>query len=148
AAGGEVYCPRVYAMSPASQSFLARLGVWNLIAARRITAVETMEIYGDASATLTLHAWQAAQPALAWIVESSEMERVLQQAVQVFGIAWHPEKFLRREGGVVHTDEGRRLAPDLLVGADGARSPVRAAAGITHTSRAYGDMGIVTHLTA
>src|SRR3546814_6839881 len=64
--------------------------------------------------------WQAAQTALAWIVESSELERVLQQAVQVFGIAWHAEKFQKFESHKVYTDTERILTPELLVGADGA----------------------------
>src|SRR5690606_20966142 len=75
-------------------------------------------------------------------------ERVLQQAVQVFGIAWHAEKFQRLESSTVFTDTGRALTPDLLVGADGAQSAVRTAAGISHKSRSYGDQGVVVHLTA
>lgn len=144
----DVYCPRVYAISAASQAFLAKLGVWSMMDARRLTPVETMEVYGDGGGKLNLHAWQAAQTALAWIVESSEIERVLQQAVQVFGVTWHAEKFQRLESNKVFTDTGRALQADLLVGADGAQSPVRAAAGIQHESKPYGDMGLVVHLDA
>lgn len=144
----DVYHPRVYAISAASQAFLARLGVWSLMDARRITRVQAMEVHGDASGVVNLDAWQGAQAALAWIVESGEMERALQQAVRFFGLAWYAEKFQRLEGGVVHTDGGRMLRPELLVGADGGQSPVRKAAGIVHHSRAYGDTGIVAHLTA
>lgn len=148
APAGDVYCPRVYAISASSQAFLDQLGVWGMMDAARVTPVETMEVYGDASGMVNLHAWQAAQTALAWIVESSELERVLQQAAQVFGIAWHPEKFQRLAARTVVTDTGRSLTPDLLVGADGAQSAVRQAAGIGHTSRPYGDQGLVVHLTA
>ncbi|MDS1140228.1 FAD-dependent monooxygenase [Pusillimonas sp. SM2304] len=148
APAGDVYCPRVYAISASSQAFLDQLGVWGMMDAARVTPVETMEVYGDASGMVHLHAWQAAQTALAWIVESSELERVLQQAAQVFGIVWHPEKFQRLASRTVVTDTGRSLTPDLLVGADGAQSAVRQAAGISHTSRPYGDQGLVVHLTA
>ncbi|UYO94108.1 FAD-dependent monooxygenase [Pollutimonas sp. M17] len=148
AAAADIYCPRVYAISASSQAFLCGLGVWDMMDARRITPVEAMEVYGDGGGALHLNAWQAAQTALAWIVESSEMERVLQQAVQVFGLAWHAEKFQRLESKAVLTDSGRTLQPGLLVGADGARSPVREAAGISHDTRAYGDTGLVVHLTA
>lgn len=144
----DVYHPRVYAISAASQAFLERLGVWRMMDMSRVTPVETMEVYGDADGLVHLHAWQTAQAALAWIVESSELERVLQQAVQVFGVAWHAEKFQRLDASTVVTDSGRRLTPTLLVGADGAQSPVRQAAAIDHTSRAYGDQGLVVHLTA
>src|SRR5690554_6227103 len=89
----DTYHPRVYAISPSSQQFLERLGVWKLIDQARITPVEAMEVFGDGDGVVNLHAWQAAQPALAWIVESGEIERALLQAIHVFGIRWHKEKF-------------------------------------------------------
>ena len=159
AAQPDVYCPRVYAISPASQQFLSQLGVWNMLDEARVTKVETMEIFGDASGHVTLQAWQVAQPCLAWIVESSELERVLQQAVQVFGIAWHQDKFSQMQvasgtsggtGGstVVVTESGRQLTANLVIGADGASSPVRTASGIHQKSTPYGDVGLVVHLTS
>ncbi len=140
------YCPRVYAISPASQALLSRLGVWGMMDARRITPVRAMEVHGDADGLVNLDAWQDARSALAWIVESSEMEKVLQQAVQVYGIAWVQEKFQGLQAGTASTESGKTFRPSLLVGADGAQSPVRQAAGISHHSRAYGDTGIVVHL--
>jgi len=71
---GDPYYPRVYAISPASQRFLAELGIWDALPAERIMPVQAMEIHGDADGSVTLDAWQAAVPQLAWIVESSEIE--------------------------------------------------------------------------
>lgn len=146
--GPDAYHPRVYAISLASRRLLESLGVWQMLDARRVTPVEAMEVHGDTGGMVTLNAWQATQQDLAWIIESGEMERVLQQAVQVYGVRWWQEKFTHLEGRVACTDSGRRLGFDLLVGADGARSPVRKAAGIFHDSRPYGDSGVVAHLTA
>ena len=89
----EVFHPRVYAISPASQRFLASLGVWQMLDVQRLTAVQAMEIHGDGAGLVNLNAWQAAIPELAWIVESGEIERVLTQAVQIFGLNWIEEKF-------------------------------------------------------
>ena len=146
--GPDDYHPRVYAISAASRRFLEALGVWQRMDARRVTPVETMEVHGDTGGQVTLHAWQATQGTLAWIIESGEMERVLQQAIQVYGLPWLQEKFTHLEGRCAFTDSGRRLAFDLLVGADGARSPVRRSAGIFHESKPYGDTGVVVHLNA
>lgn len=143
---GDTYHPRVYAISPSSQQFLDRLGVWKLMDLNRVTPVEAMEVFGDGDGAVNLHAWQAAQPTLAWIVESGEMERALLQAIHVFGIPWHTEKFQRLEHNALVTDTGRVLSFDLLVGADGARSAVREAARIRHWCEPYGDTGVVTHL--
>lgn len=145
---GDVYHPRVYAISTSSQRFLERLGIWALMDMNRVTSVETMEVYGDGDGVVHLHAWQAAQPTLAWIVESGEMEKALLQAVHVFGLRWHPEKFQRIDNVQVVTDTGRNLPFDLLVGADGARSAVREAAHIRHHCKPYGDTGVVVHLDA
>jgi len=148
AAARDEYCPRVYAISPASQQFLERLGVWPMLDAGRVTPVETMEVHGDADGQVTLHAWQAAQPTLAWIVESSELERALQQAVRVYGISWHDDTLQGLQGGVLATTAGRALAADLFVGADGAASALREAAGIHKAGKPYGDVGLVAHLDA
>ena len=146
--GADDYHPRVYAISVASRRLLETLGVWQMMDSRRITPVETMEVHGDTGGVVTLHAWQATQPTLAWIIEAGEMERVLQQAIQVYGLRWWQEKFTQLEGRVAVTDSGRKLPFDLLVGADGAKSPVRRSAGIFHESRPYGDSGVVAHLDA
>jgi ubiquinone biosynthesis UbiH/UbiF/VisC/COQ6 family hydroxylase len=146
----KVFQPRVYAISPASQRFLASLGVWNMLDAQRLTAVQAMEIHGDGAGLVNLNAWQAAIPQLAWIVESGEIERVLTQAVQIFGLNWIEEKFVtyrfaERLPGIT-TDQGTVLQAELFIAADGAQSPLRAAAGLPVDSKPYGVTAIVAHL--
>ena len=137
---------RVYALSPASQRFLASIGVWALIDARRLTSVQAMEIHGDGNGLLNLNAWQSAQSELAWIVESSEIERVLVQAAQVVGLRWITEKFASYTSGALTTDRGTTLEAELFIAADGAQSPLRAAAGLTVESRPYGATALVAHV--
>ncbi|HLR81870.1 MAG TPA: FAD-dependent monooxygenase [Paenalcaligenes sp.] len=149
----EQYHPRVYALSVASQQFLDGLGVWGLMPSERITAVQAMQVFGDASGEITLDAWQIMRDELAWIVESGTMEQALLQALQVFGVRWHDALFESfhndgSRGRGVMTACGQFLPADLVVGADGARSKVRTAAHIQHDFYAYGDSGIVTHLDA
>src|SRR5690606_31636156 len=48
----------------------------------------------------------------------------------------------------LQTDSGTRLATRLAVGADGAGSPLREAAGISVNHRDYGAIGLVVHLDA
>src|SRR5690606_39153489 len=148
AADPDTYHPRVYAISPASQKFLAGLGIWDALPTARITPVQAMEIHGDADGRVDLDAWHAAQPQLAWIVESGEIERVLIQAVRMFAIPWLPERCVGYRDGAVETSSGQWLRAELFVGADGASSPLRAAAGIAHKSVPYEDTGLVAHLDA
>jgi len=147
----EIFHPRVYAISPASQRFLASLGVWNMLDAQRLTAVQAMEIHGDGAGLVNLNAWQAAIPQLAWIVESGEIERALTQAVQIFGLNWIEEKFTtyRKAGDVdsgLTTDRGTVMQAELFIAADGAQSPLRAAAGVSVDVQPYGITAIVAHL--
>jgi 2-polyprenylphenol 6-hydroxylase len=144
----EVFHARVYAISPATQGFLSALGVWDLLDVRRLTQVEAMEIHGDADGLLNLNAWQTAQTELAWIVESLEIERVLTQAVQMYGVPWVPEKFASYTPGQIVTDQGRTLHAELFVAADGAHSALRAAAGVPVKVQPYGATGLVAHFTA
>ncbi|MBO9354151.1 UbiH/UbiF family hydroxylase [Bordetella petrii] len=146
AADPDAYHPRVYAISPASQRFLAAQGIWDALPAARIMPVQAMEIHGDADGRVELNAWQAAQPQLAWIVESGEIERVLTQAVRMFAIPWLPERCVDYRDGAVQTSSGEWLRAELFVGADGAASPLRTAAGMPHTSVPYEDTGLVAHL--
>ena len=144
----EVFHARVYAISPATQGFLSALGVWDLLDVRRLTRVEAMEIHGDADGLLNLNAWQTAQTELAWIVESLEIERVLTQAVQLYGVSWVPEKFASYTPGQIVTDQGRTLRAELFVAADGAHSALRTAAGVPVKVQPYGATGLVAHFTA
>ena len=156
-ATSEAFHPRVYAISPASQRFLASLGVWDMLDAQRLTAVQAMEIHGDGAGLVNLNAWQAALPELAWIVESGEIERVLTQAVQIFGLTWLAERFRSYRPAVdgqsepqslpcLTTEQGTVLQAELFIAADGAQSPLRAAAGLPLDSKPYGVIALVAHL--
>jgi ubiquinone biosynthesis UbiH/UbiF/VisC/COQ6 family hydroxylase len=143
---GDRYHPRVYALSPASQRFLAGLGIWDALPASRVAPVDAMEVHGDGDGAVTLSAWQAAQPHLAWIVEAAEIERVLAQAVRLSGIPWIADRCVGYQRGVVLTENGTQLRADLAVGADGAGSPLRTAAGLVQQSAPYDAVGLVSHL--
>ena len=141
----EIFHPRVYAISPASQKFLSSIGVWDMLPPARLTPIDSMEIFGDGDGRLNLRAWQNAMPELAWIVEAGEIERVLIQAVQFVGLRWVTEKFVDYRPGVLTTESGAVIEADLIVAADGAQSPLRAAAGVPVDITPYGVTGLVAH---
>lgn len=144
---GEQYHARVYAISEASQAFLASLGIWDAMPQERVTEVDAMQVNGDRDGQVVLHAWQAAKPHLAWIVESGEIERALFQALTIYGLPWINDTMQAWQPGQVTTADGATLQAQLFIGADGARSPLRSAAGMAHSKKDYGDKGLVTHLT-
>ena len=144
----QTFHPRVYAISAASERFLAELGVWALMNRERITRVEAMEIKGDQFGALYLRGWQAAQNALTWIVESGEIERVLQQALKVYGVNWIEDTLDSYSQYTGITTNGQTLTADLWIAADGAQSKLRALAGLIYDETPYDAVGVVGHFTA
>ena len=144
----DTYHPRVYAISAASQKFLEGLGVWSLLNRSRVTRVEAMEIKGDTFGAVYLRAWQAAQTSLTWIVESGEIERVLYQALKVYGVTWLNDSLQSYEQAVATTAGGQSVKAQLWVAADGVRSRLRELSGLTYDNKSYGATGVVCHLTA
>jgi ubiquinone biosynthesis UbiH/UbiF/VisC/COQ6 family hydroxylase len=143
-----VYHPRVYAISAASEQFLTELGVWSLMNQTRLTRVEAMEIKGDQFGALYLRAWQAARQSLTWIIESGEMERVLSQALQMYGVQWLQDSLESYGQGVGQTASGQQISADLWVAADGAGSKLRQMAGLSYDQTDYDAVGVVGHLSA
>jgi len=142
------YDLRVSAITPSSQSIFTELGAWDSMQSRRVSPVETMRIWED-RAVLTYDSADVGEPCLAWIVEnrvivSALTGRLGRHANIEFlsparlSLAEFAEDFV-----TVRTDHGRMLRTRLLVGAEGAGSPVRVAAGIGWTRHDLGQSAIV-----
>jgi len=139
---------RVYALSPGNCAFLQRIGAWQDIAQERIGAVHAMRVFGDDGASkLEFDAYRAGVPELAWIVEDAALQDALWHALdaEVFAPAECQE--LACDPGSISLDlrDGRRLQGKLVVGADGANSFVRRAAGIDAAESGYGQSAVVAN---
>ena len=144
---------RVYAVSPGSAAFLDRCGAWQRLPPERVTCVETMQVYGDRAGTcLKFDAYDAGMRELAFIVEGNRLQRALWAGVRepdlkIFCPAdWTALEFTA-ERAVLRLDDGTEISARLLVGADGAESRVRAAAGIAVTPSDYGQLGVVANFS-
>ncbi len=145
---------RVYAISPGSATFLRSLGAWQMLQPERIEPVEAMQVAGDAGATMEFSAYELGERALAWIVEEralriAQLPLVFEAGVEVIGSAalvsldWTPDAC-----ALTFTESGgsaQVLTAKLIVGADGARSWVRQAAGLATEPRPYGQTAVVAN---
>jgi 2-octaprenylphenol hydroxylase len=139
---------RIYALAPASVALLERLKVWPAVDPARTQAVARMRVFGDAGNELRFDAYQASAPRLATIVEESELLHALSAAA---GFAAGLESFeaafaaLQDRAGMarLELDDGRAIETALVAAADGARSPVRAAAGINARELSYEQTAVV-----
>ncbi len=147
---------RVSAISAGSAALFERVGAWDHVMETRACAYESMLVWDeddapDSVSALRFDAAEFAVPQLGFIVENVLLQDALlrqlgQTSVDLrFGT---PIAALRREGSnyELGLESGDTLDADLIVGADGARSFVRSAAGIEASEMPYRQTAFVTHL--
>jgi ubiquinone biosynthesis UbiH/UbiF/VisC/COQ6 family hydroxylase len=140
---------RVLALSPGTRSLLRDLGAWERIDASRIAAVRRMEVFGDGGARLQFSARPGA--ALAWVLEAGRLGHAIEeQAASLPQVAIsHGARAV--DFGVADRvawamlESGERVEADLLVGADGPDSPVRARLGMAFEEQPYGESALVAN---
>jgi len=143
---------RIYALAPSVVNLLDRLKVWPQMNVARVQSVARMRVFGDAGNELTFDAYQASLERLASIVEEGEVARVLVSACGYTpGITRMRASFagLQRDAdrAQIELDDGSPISARLLVGADGASSAVRAAAGISADETAYRQTALVANFS-
>lgn len=142
---------RVVALSRASERTLRAAGAWDRIAGQRLCAYERMRIWHEgvaatATGALLFDAADVGEPNLGYIVENRRLQSALLAAFVDAGGRLEAAQFaalaITADGVDIETGAGR-LSARLAVGADGAHSALRTAAGLSAQVRAYGQTAIV-----
>ncbi|VVE24374.1 2-octaprenylphenol hydroxylase [Pandoraea eparura] len=150
---GDLWDARIYSLSSSSQALFERMRVWQAVDPARVNPVYDMEVFGDERGSLHFSAYQAAVPQLAWIAESSNLERALDAALRFSPqVQWLDARADALEvdaaAASVRLSDGKTLRASLVVGADGAHSWVRSAAGLDGSVRPYEQLGVVCNFRA
>lgn len=153
---GEDIRLRVSAIATGSVDLLDAIGAWAGIDETRIGAYETMRVWDESSSAdsgdaLRFDAAEFAAAQLGFIVENVMLQAALLDAlrksdVQLLFDTPIESLTLNEQGPQLLLEDGRKLDADLVIGADGARSIVRAAAGIETRNWPYEQTAFVTHL--
>jgi 2-octaprenylphenol hydroxylase len=142
---------RVAAFSRASERILEAAGAWPTIAAARISPYERMRIWHESVTVgsrgeLVFDAAEAGEPNLGYIIEARLVQAALLDAARAAGAQIFKSEFVSLnfsgERARIGTSQGE-ISARLVVGADGARSPLREAAGLHATVSDYGETAIV-----
>jgi 2-polyprenylphenol 6-hydroxylase len=150
-AAGAALEARVVAVSRASERTLISAGAWPGILGPRLCAYERMRIWHESvsptsAAALVFDAADVGEPNLGYIVENRLLQTALLEAFTRSGGHIEPAQLLRLrigEGAVeVETTRGT-FSARLIIGADGAQSAVREAAGLSAQVGTYGQTAIV-----
>jgi len=148
------YDLRVSAVTLASRAFLENIGAWEGIARRRVAPVEAMHVWDrNGHGSIHFDAAEIGAPCLAYIVENRVIQAALIERLNRLTNIHYlcpvdtAELALGVDRVSVALADGRRLHARLLVGADGAESAVRRAAGIDTRSLDLDQKGIVATVT-
>jgi 2-octaprenylphenol hydroxylase len=153
--GGEVAL-RVSAIARGSAELFDSVAAWDFVAGTRASAYESMRVWDeneapDSASALHFDAAEFAVPQLGFIVENALLQESLLRQLDASDTELKFEariESLRRNVRQFHVEleNGEILAADLIIGADGARSFVRSAAGIEANEWPYQQTAFVTHL--
>jgi ubiquinone biosynthesis UbiH/UbiF/VisC/COQ6 family hydroxylase len=156
-AGEAPWDARIYALSPATITFLEQQRAWPQVDVARVCAVERMQVHGDDGGRLDFDPPSTGAQRLATICEESQLARALwlgctltpgiAHRARAFDVAGFRPDAVSSSRVQVRLDDGAVIDADLLIGADGRQSAVRAAAGIGAHLGDYGQTAVVANFT-
>ncbi len=147
---------RVYALTRASERIFRNLGAWDDMAKLRVSPFRAMEVW-DSQGSGRIHFDSATivEPLLGHIVEQNIIQvglnTQLQQLIDNGNLHLlqpaHITQFQLTANAIeAQLDSGQTLSARLLVGAEGANSPIRNLAGIPCQLNDYAHSGLVANL--
>lgn len=153
---------RVSSLAPKSVRFLESIGAWEHLRHERIKDYDQMRVWdGCSQAKIEFDPYILGENAeIAWMVENSNLQQALVRRIEQLNEQNKQKKTTIKDGSrvksisrqegtnwpVVTLENGDEICTRLLVGADGANSPVRTFAGIQARGWDYNTHGLVATL--
>ncbi|MGI9271645.1 MAG: UbiH/UbiF/VisC/COQ6 family ubiquinone biosynthesis hydroxylase [Woeseiaceae bacterium] len=147
---------RVSAIATGSAALLDSIGAWSAVAATRASAYDGMRVWdasssADSGDALSFDAAEFAVPQLGFIVENVLLQDAILKVLDDYDVELifgSPIDALQEQDGgyQLALADGRKFDTNLVIGADGARSFVRASVGIETSDWEYEQAAFVTHL--
>jgi len=146
---------RVSAITPASQSLFAEIGIWQDLCQRRVSPYTDMKVWdSDGTGSIHFSAGDINQAELGFIIENSVLQAALYQKLQslenleLINPARVSDLNLLQINGQqrvqLRQDNGTKVSSRLIVAADGANSKIRQLANFSTREWDYQHTAIVT----
>ena len=142
--------PRVFAITRASERIFRSLGVWDAIHRTGAFAFSDMEVWDAGGKGIThFDCAELGEPCLGHIIEPRFIQAALWQRLQALTTVslFCPARFqsidMLDDRVEIGLDDSQRLSADLLIAADGSRSPVRNTLRIKTHGHRYGQSSLV-----
>lgn len=144
------YDPRVYAISPGSAALLRTLDLWDALARERAAPIRRMQVWDrEPRQALGFDATDAGTDSLGWIIEHRRLALAAWSALPAgcarTGVDVQSVRFTDDAAELALSD-GSAMHAQLAIGAEGADSPLREAAGIDTSGWRYPSAAVVCHL--
>jgi len=145
---------RVSALSRASERILTAIGAWPLIPPSRMQPYERMRVWHESVQPRSLEVLEfdaayAGEPNLGYIIENRLIQTAALSAFEAAGgrvIAGELSRLRVHDQHVELETSAGTFACGLVVGADGARSPVRESIGLSAETSSYRQTAIVANV--
>ena len=152
---GTPFEARVSALSRASEHILASAGAWGRIAGPRVQSYERMRVWhhtvnAASPDVLVFDAADVGEPNLGWIAENRLVQAAVVESFEAAGghlILGELSGLRVHDARIEAFTSAGTFAARLIVGADGARSAVREAIGLTADTASYGQTAIVANVS-
>ncbi len=142
---------RVYALTPATETWLKTIGVWAHVDASRVNLINAMHIFDDVSEQpLVLRDEDANLPKLGLIVENQNLMNAFWQQLKAFDVTVITDVPCQsldntQQQIVLSLANSQQIAAKLLVAADGVDSWVRKQVNISVTKKDFKQTAIVAN---
>jgi len=144
---------RTFAITRASQRIFTYIGAWQMMCDLRVSPFQQMHVWDEnGNGLIHFDSTEIHEPILGHIVEQSVIQTaLLARLAQHENLTWYrPAKVsyfqLTTQAMQLTLDDEQILTTKLLVGAEGANSTLRTAAGIPYQMQDYGQQAIVANI--
>lgn len=140
---------RVSAINRASETLFKNINIWQNLIPKRISSFTDMHVWETSSSSLHFDSADIGEPWLGHIIENRHLQQAaLMHCRQQTNIEFIcPAKPTSRDNHQLVLDDGRTLTAPLIVGADGAQSPLKEWAGIKTHGWDYHQTAVVCTVT-